>query len=536
MTQHTNLPIPDEYQISYEAMPGRLAAVIDGVTLADSEKAVILHESYLTPSFYMPPEDVDFSLLRRSHTRTFCPFKGTATHWSLHSPNGIREDIAWSYEQPLGPGKDVGGHLCFYPNAVDEWIGNDSFRAELSSAHQTEVRNNDLSDWVINEAWQAKSATELTAMLAKRLTDTGMALIRLNIGIWTLHPQLVGVTYSWTAERDSVLVTNTPREILDSSAWLQSPVRFVSEGLGGVRQRLDVDNPEFQFPVMQELREAGGIEYVAMPLWFSDGQTNTMTLTSEHPNGFTVANLGQFYRALPVLGRLFEVFTVRENTSVLLDTYLGKRTGQSVLNGLTQRGDGEDIHAVIWFCDLRGSSALADALPREEFLAELNRFFDAMGGAIEEQGGEVLRFIGDAVLAIFPISDDNIKGRSSAAVGRTCFDALEAVRSAEARMALLNHELIEEGKAALGYGIGLHLGNVTYGNIGTESRLEFTVIGAAANEAARIESLCKVLNHPVLMSGDFARECPEVLTSVGKHALAGVAEEMEIYTLPPRQS
>ena len=532
MTQHSPLPVPDEYQISYEAMPGKLGVIIDGVTVADSDKVMILHESYLSPSFYFPREDVDFSLLKRSQKRTFCPFKGTATHWSLHSPNGVRENVAWSYEKPLDAGTDVNRHICFYADQIDEWIGSETFRESLSSAHQTEVRNNDLSDWVINEAWQASSATELTAMLARRLTDTGMELIRLNIGIWTLHPQLIGVTYSWTRDRNTVLVSNTPRGVLESPAWLQSPVRYVSEGLGGVRQRLNVDNPEFQFPIMQELREAGGTDYVAMPLWFSDGQTNTLTLTSAHPDGFTVANLGQFYRASPVLSRLYEVHTVRRNTSVLLDTYLGKRTGQSVLKGLTQRGDGEDIHSVIWFCDLRGSSALADALPREEFLAEMNRFFDAMGGAIEEQGGEVLRFIGDAVLTIFPISDDGTKGRSSGAVGRTCFDALEAVRNAETRMEDLNKELADEGKAPLGYGIGLHLGNVTYGNIGTESRLEFTVIGAAANEAARVESLCKILNHSVLMSGVFARECPETLISVGTHALAGVAEEMEIFTLP----
>ena len=535
MTEQIALPVPDEYRISYEAMPDRLDAVIDGQTVASSDKVMILHESYLSPYFYFPREDVDFSLLKKSPTRSFCPFKGTATHWSLNSPNGTVEDVAWSYERPLDAGKDIGGHVCFYENKIEEWIGAETFREKLTSAHQTEVRNNDLADWVINEAWQAKDAAELTRMLAHRLMDTGMALMRLNIGIWTLHPQLVGVNYNWTKERNGVLVSNTPRGMLESAEYLQSPVRFVTEGLGGVRQRLDVDNPEFQFPIMQELREAGGTDYVAMPLWFSDGQINTLTLTSEHPDGFTVANLGQFYRAIAVLARLYEVHTVRRNTSVLLDTYLGKRTGQSVLNGLTQRGDGEEIHAVIWFCDLRGSSTLADSMPRDEFLADLNRFFDAMGGAIEDQGGEVLRFIGDAVLAIFPIAEDSQQGRTGSAVGRTCFDALEAVRNAEDRMADLNRSLENEGKAPLGYGIGLHLGKVTYGNIGTESRLEFTVIGAAANEAARIEGLCKVMERPVLVSGTFARECPEALIPLGKQALAGVSEEMEIFGLPPHR-
>jgi adenylate cyclase len=534
MSKHISLPVPDEYRISYEALTGNLQVVIDGIVVANSDRVMILHESYLTPSFYFPREDVDFSLLKRGQKRTFCPFKGTATHWHLQSPTSLRENIAWSYDRPLDAGKDVDGYICFYNNQVDEWIGSETYRENLTSVHQSEVRNNDLSDWVINEAWQAQDAADLTRMLAQRLVDTGMALIRINIGIWTLHPQLVGVTYNWTSERNGVLITNTPRGQLQSAEYLQSPVRYVTEGLGGIRQKLDEESPEFNFPVMQELREAGGTDYVAMPLWFSDGQTNTLTLTSEHPEGFTVANLGQFYRAIPVLARLYEVHTLRRNTSVLLDTYLGKRTGQRVLNGLTQRGDGEDIHAVIWFCDLRGSSALADSMPREEFLSDLNKFFDAMGGAIEDQGGEVLRFIGDAVLAIFPIGDDVAGGRVNSAVGRTCFEALEAVRDAQARMTDLNKSLETRGKSPLGYGIGLHLGKVTYGNIGTESRLEHTVIGAAANEAARVESLCKVLNKPVLISGVFARESTEQLEPLGKHALSGVADEMEIFTLPDR--
>jgi len=329
-------------------------------------------------------------------------------------------------------------------------------------------------------------------------------------------------------------VSHTPRGALQGEAYLKSPEQFVSEGLGGVRQRLDAEDPEFQFPVMAELREAGGTDYVAMPLPFSDGQIHTLTLTSDHPTGFSVADLGQIFEAIPMLSRLYEVHTLRRNTSVLLDTYLGTRIGQQVLNGHTQRGDGESIHAVIWFCDLRGSTALADSMPREQFLEELNLFFDSVAGAVLECGGEVLRFIGDAVLAIFPFAEQGSQGtHGTTGAAQVCYSAAEAVREAERRVAAVNRPRIGSDRVEIRYGIGLHVGDVTYGNIGMPERLEFTVIGAAANEAARIKSLCKTLDTPVLISDEFARHFPEALVSLGRHRLRGVAGEREIFTLPP---
>ena len=171
-------------------------------------------------------------------------------------------------------------------------------------------------------------------------------------------------------------------------------------------------------------------------------------------------------------------------------------------------------------------------MSREAFLADLNLFFDGMAGAVLEYGGEVLRFIGDAVLAIFPLTEAGVR-QSAQGIAQTCYTAVEAVREAERRLAETNAARAADGTDALRYGIGLHIGEVTYGNIGTNERLEFTVIGAAANEAARIEALCKTLDTPVLLSDDFAENFPEVLTSVGRHALRGTGGEREIFTLPP---
>jgi len=517
----------DGYRIDIAAGAGRIAAVMDGVVVADTTNALVLRETFLPPAFYFPRADVDQSILQRGEFRTFCPFKGTASHWSVRLPGGLVENAAWSYDRPIDVGGPLGDHICFYGDKVDAWQGDENMLALRNEAPVSHPGSFALANWVITEAWAAKTAEELTLRLAQRLIDTGIPLMRMNIGIWTLHPQLINAGFNWHRDQEGVHSYSSPRGLLQSEAYLRSPVRYVTEGLGGARQRLDVENPEFQFPVMDDLRAEGATDYVAMPLPFSNGQINSLTLATDHPDGFRVANLGQFYLALPMLSRLYEVFTLRDNTSVLLDTYLGARTGQRVLNGLTQRGDGETIHAVIWFCDLRGSSTLADTMPRDEFLNDLNQFFDALAGSVLDHGGEVLRFIGDAVLAIFPTEGD-----TAGTLANTCYTALDAVREAERRMTELNAARAEAGKDALGYGVGLHLGDVTWGNIGTPERLEFTVIGAAANEAARIESLCKELETPVLISETFAAAFPEPLTSKGRHDLRGVDQPMEIFTLP----
>ena len=218
----------------------------------------------------------------------------------------------------------------------------------------------------------------------------------------------------------------------------------------------------------------------------------------------------------------------------LLDTYLGAYTGQRVLNGLIQRGDGENIPAVIWYCDLRGSTALADSVSRDDYLDLINRFFEAMGGAVLDGGGEVLKFIGDGLLAIFPMekAGTSDEGKDMFCGLHACGTALAAVRDALKRMEEVNAALAEEGRAPLRFGVALHLGDVTYGNIGAASRLDFTVIGPATNEAARIDNLTKEVGVPVLVSQDFQRFVKDDLVSLGRHRLRGVSEELEIFTLP----
>jgi adenylate cyclase len=198
-----------------------------------------------------------------------------------------------------------------------------------------------------------------------------------------------------------------PHGLLSQPAYLNSPVRHVSKGLGGVRQRLDgAGESEFRFPVMEELRAQGGTDYVAMALPFSDGQINTMTLTSDHGEGFSTADLGSVCQCVFGLSRFYETMTLRQNMRTLLTTYLGMRSGTRVLNGETRRGAGEEITAAILTCDLRHSTQLTASLPRLAYLELLNDFFETVVDPILSRSGEVLKFIGDGVLAIFPVDGD----------------------------------------------------------------------------------------------------------------------------------
>jgi adenylate cyclase len=315
-----------------------------------------------------------------------------------------------------------------------------------------------------------------------------------------------------------------PTQIRIPPAFLNSPLVPIFEGAGGIRRRLDIPDPVLDFGILEELHAEGATDYVAMPIIFLDGQINVLTLASDRPGGFSTADLGNVYEILAPLGRLYELHNMRRTAVTLLDTYLGRHAGERVLTGSIKRGDGEHIEAVIWFCDLRASTPLAQSMSHEEFLGVLNQFFDCMAGAVLEHGGQVLRFIGDAALAIFPVASIDVGPRAHA-------QALAAAVDAGRRIDEINEKRAKKTWSLLEYGIGLHAGDVTYGNIGTPERLEFTVVGDAANYAARLESLCKSLGRPVLASAEFAQHFPDRFQSLGCHELRGIQGEQEILAL-----
>ncbi len=258
------------------------------------------------------------------------------------------------------------------------------------------------------------------------------------------------------------------------------------------------------------------------PLFFTNGEIQVATWTTRQAGGFTEAQLAGIDNVLAPLARLAEIYALRRTASNLLDAYVGRQAGERILAGRIRRGDSEAIRAAIWMSDMRGFTALSDALPPPILLALLNRWFDCQVPAIVEHGGEVLKFIGDGLLAIFPVAGD---------AAAACGAALAAARAARARIAGDDELAVLAGGARPRFGLALHLGEVLFGNIGGGNRLDFTCIGPAVNLAARLEELTGMTGHPILASGAFAGHCRQPLIPVGAFSLRGIGAAQAVFAL-----
>jgi len=227
---------------------------------------------------------------------------------------------------------------------------------------------------------------------------------------------------------------------------------------------------------------------------------------------------------MPLLALVLETKEMRRIATTLLETYLGQGAGQRVLSGAVKRGDGTTIAAALWYCDLRGFTRMSEELPRDQVIGVLNDWFACMAAPVHARGGEVLKFIGDAMLAVFPMEHRDAEIASNA--------ALEAAREAVAAMEAHNIACIECGEPSVDFGIALHMGPVIFGNIGAPDRLDFTVIGPAVNRVVRIEEMCRKLQCGVLVSAEVARHCRAPLASIGRHDRRGVGTPVELFTLP----
>ncbi|HEX6102868.1 MAG TPA: adenylate/guanylate cyclase domain-containing protein [Alphaproteobacteria bacterium] len=378
-------------------------------------------------------------------------------------------------------------------------------------------------NWILADGRLIPSTAEFLEEFGQALNRAGIPLFRATLHVRTLHPQLLATMWVWRrGERGSQIDREHGIEI--TAAYLQSPIRVIYEGAGAVRRRLEVTDEEFDFPVLREIKALGATDYVVLPVRFTGGVTAAATFATDRPGGFTTAHLACLDRLMPYIALVLEVQAKSRVLTTLLDTYLGHHAGRRVLAGTIRRGDAEPIHAVLWYCDLRGSTELAQRLEPVALIETLNVFFATVGGAVEGAGGDILKFIGDAMLAIFPVEEleyCHVKARR----------ALAAAGEAQARLAALNEARRESGEQPLACGIALHVGDVYFGNIGAPTRLDFTVIGQAVNCAARIEGLCKELREPLLISGDLAKQIDQPLRSRGAHRLRGIAEPVEVFAI-----
>jgi adenylate cyclase len=383
-----------------------------------------------------------------------------------------------------------------------------------------------IAAWLLREGRRIASPEELLDELCRRLIDAGVPIDRVGLHARTLHPLVAGTRVLWRSGERAVEETAYAHSPQLDEAFLKSPLYAVYSTGRPVRRRLEGADAVLDFPVLQELRDEGLTDYLVLPMISIDNEVRSLTSWGScRPGGFGEADISTIAGMLPAFAALAEIQERRRMTSTLLDTYLGSDAGQRVLGGLIKRGDGVAMAAALWFCDLRDFTRLSDELPGEAVIGLLNDYFGCMSEPVQARGGEVLKFIGDAMLAIFPIKDDLDRDRA-------CNTALEAAIDALKGFDALNRARQEAGDPPLGVGLALHTGSVMYGNIGAPNRLDFTVIGPAVNLVTRIESLCKPLGRRLLASARFASPCGSQLVSIGRHALKGIAEPQEIFTLP----
>jgi adenylate cyclase len=392
----------------------------------------------------------------------------------------------------------------------------------------------EIAAWTTESGLLGLSEHELLRGFCERAVSAGIPLARATFGIDTLHPELEARIFYWRRDDERPISTDYVPADRDNvrELWLSSPFyRLLQSGEKLLRLRV-AETPRGEFPFVDDCRALGMTDYAALVQRFgSAGSIGEMdcafsSFASDHPRGFADADLDAFRFLVPGLGLAMKSIAVTRIAETLVETYLGRDAGRRVLSGRIRRGIADRIGAALWFSDLRDFTRMAEAAPEEQLIPFLNDYADAIVSAIDGAGGDVLKLVGDGILAVF--TQDGMEA--------SCGAALAAARDARQRVAALNRKRAADGLLVTDFYLGLHVGEVFYGNIGSTARLDFTVVGRAVNEVSRIAALCRTVDQPVLASSIFARQVGAArseFVSVGRYALRGVRAPQELFTLEP---
>jgi adenylate cyclase len=412
-----------------------------------------------------------------------------------------------------------------------------SLRPDTSSAGPIE-----LAGWLANTGLRNLPLEQMVDGFCVRLNQMGIAVARMFVGVNTLHPMIRARSMIWDRVTGPSVRFEFNHAEIANPIWQQSPfARMLREGI--TEERRSLTDPEIipPEPVFSELHAAGMTEWFGVTFPFGEREVHlgasheadsanqlglVCSLATDRSGGFGVDELALLQRLLPVFAVAVKGTTMRSIGRGLLATYLGNDPADRVLGGTIMRGEVQSVEAVLFLADLRDFTRLADIMPGRDLIAMLDDYFDCMARPVVKRGGEILKFMGDGLLATFGIGD--------ALRADVCRTALDAASEAIGAVADLNSRRSAAGQLIAELDIALHVGEVLYGNVGTEARLDFTVIGPAVNEASRIELLCKELGWNVLVSQEFAAAatyCRGRLGSVGRHRLRGVRVETELFTL-----
>lgn len=377
--------------------------------------------------------------------------------------------------------------------------------------------------WLFTRASGALDLKQLVQGWCEALVACDLPVDRFFMATRTLHPQAFGYGVRWVREQGEVALG---RALHDDMAQHRatSPIDVIVATGAPLRFRLD-DGLVAGWSDLEALRDLGYTDWYAQVTHFQGRPVGPMAYTTRRAGGFTQAHLDVIDAVSPALDVLIQVRGQRDVMMTVLSTYLGADAGGRVLAGQVRRGDGQQINAALWMSDLRDFTGLADRLPMAELLSLLNDAFERQVEAVQSNGGEVLKFIGDGMLAIFPVT-----AQRTPAVA--CASALTAARSCVAAIGTLNAARETAARPLVRMGLALHFGDVMFGNIGGRDRLDFTVIGPAVNRSARLEALSKPLGRQVLASAEFAALCAEPLEPLGTHPLKGVEGTHPVFAVP----
>ncbi|WP_152048091.1 adenylate/guanylate cyclase domain-containing protein [Aureimonas psammosilenae] len=384
------------------------------------------------------------------------------------------------------------------------------------------LRRTAVLDWLVQETSGERFIDNIFVELNQRLNEGGIPVARATLALRIQHPQWFGASFMWRRGMAEAEIETYEHGRQETALYLNSPIKAILGGLGEIRGRLGErgNGNAAHYSIYDELRAQGYTDYVAWPIDHTLGRRHVVSFATDRPGGFRDDEVELLRDLLPAFALVSEIRLKNRLARTLLDTYVGPHASAEILAGAITRGSGTTVGAAILICDLRDFTNLSELWPRDDVIDMLNGYFDAMSEPIEKHGGEILKFVGDGLLAIFPLD------KPTAAV-----DLLRAVAEAQSAMVALNLKHEQLGRPTLGYGIGIHVGDVMYGNIGSKRRLDFTVIGPAVNIAARLEALTKKVKRPVLLSKTFAEMagCQKTLESLGAYPLKGLGEPIEVF-------
>lgn len=381
----------------------------------------------------------------------------------------------------------------------------------------------ELNTWLIREARFLPDNREVLDQFCQRLAAIGVPIDRVSLHQRAFHPQYRGVARIWRPGQE-IDETYFDHGIEKSATYLKSPIRAVIEDAKSLDWRLD-GGEKLPFPMLDDLRRDGFTHYVIEPLIYAVGMVNAFSWATRRPGGFSAADLRLFRDVLPSYAAVAELKALRRFIGGILTTYVGNEAGKLILDGQVRRGDVREITAALMLVDLRDFSLMSDRLSPRAVISMLNQYFDCVMPPIRTHGGEVVEIMGDGVLAMFHQEPD----RSAA---DACGRALDA---ATAGLAALGERNRAHPSRPLHAGVALHYGTVSYGNIGSGDRMDFTVIGPDVNLTSRIERLCRELDRSLILSEAFAETLSRPTWAIGHFEMRGFAKMQRLFELPPQE-